>query len=166
MKKLVDGRSKVLDLMELLRSCGSLDLTATVDERAEGDGVGTGEPELSVVLTGPDTGLLTSRNGELLHAIEHLAAKILRLEPEEHEAIRFDAEEFKANRDQALRVLAKEAVAQVNATARPFTFPPMSSRERRLVHLELGPSGLRSASTGDGSRRCVVLYPKTTVRKD
>jgi len=162
MKKLVDGRSKVLDLMELLRSCGSLDLTAEVDERPKGEGAG--EPELSVVLTGPDTGLLTSRNGELLHAIEHLAAKILRLEPEEHEAIRFDAEDFKANRDRSLRLLAKEAVAQVIATARPFTFPPMSSRERRLVHLEIGPSGLRSASTGDGSRRCVVLYPKTTPK--
>ena len=41
-------------------------------------------PEITVELTGPDTPLLLARNGELLHAIEHIAAKILRLEPEEH----------------------------------------------------------------------------------
>jgi spoIIIJ-associated protein len=127
MNKLVDGRSKVLDLLELLRSCGSLDLEAAIEER---EGYGAGDERLSVELTGPDAELLTSRNGELLHAIEHLAAKILRLDPEEHDLI---------------------------------TFPPMSSRERRLLHLAIAPSGLQSASSGDGARRCVVLYPRRAV---
>jgi hypothetical protein len=37
-------------------------------------------PQITVELSGPDTPLLLARNGELLHAIEHIAAKILRLE--------------------------------------------------------------------------------------
>src|SRR5215510_3677155 len=40
-------------------------------------------PEISVEFSGPDVPLLLSRNGELLLAIEHIAAKILRYEHEE-----------------------------------------------------------------------------------
>jgi spoIIIJ-associated protein len=117
------------------------------------------EPEVSVELSGADTPLLLARNAELLHAIEHLAAKILRLEPEEHDRISVDAADFKANRDRELRASATAAIARVRAEGKPYTFAPMSSRERRLLHLALAPAGLRSASTGEGPRRSVVLYP-------
>jgi spoIIIJ-associated protein len=117
-------------------------------------------PEVSVELSGADTPLLLARNAELLHAIEHLAAKILRLEPEEHDRISVDAADFKANRDRDLRASATAAIARVRAEGQPYTFPPMSSRERRLLHLAIAPSGLRSASTGEGPRRSVVLYPE------
>jgi spoIIIJ-associated protein len=36
----------------------------------------------------------------------------------------------------------------------------MTSRERRLLHLALVPSGLPTASNGEGPRRYVVLYPE------
>jgi spoIIIJ-associated protein len=117
-------------------------------------------PEITVELTGPDTALLTARNGELLHAIEHIAAKILRLEPEEHDRISFDADRFKATRDGELRVSADAAIAQVRSSGQPFAFSTMTSRERRLLHLALKPSGLPTASSGEGPRRFVVLYPE------
>jgi spoIIIJ-associated protein len=103
--------------------------------------------------------LLLARNGELLHSIEHIAAKILRLEPEDHHRISFDAEGFKAGRDRVLTRSATQAIEQVRATGRPFAFAPMNSRERRMLHLALSGSGLPTASSGDGPRRFVVLYP-------
>ena len=48
-------------------------------------------PLVSVEFVGDDVGMLTTRNGELLLAIEHIAAKSLRLEPEDHDVIRFEA---------------------------------------------------------------------------
>ena len=43
---------------------------------------------------------------------------------------------------------------------RPFYFAPMSSRERRIVHLALrDQTDLRTESDGEGFNRCVVLYP-------
>jgi len=117
-------------------------------------------PEISVEFTGPDTSLLLARNAELLHAIEHLAAKVLRLEPEEHDRISFDAENFKLLRNRELQMIAEAAVERVRATGRSYAFPPMNSRERRLLHLALSGSGLATASTSDGPRRFVVLYPK------
>jgi spoIIIJ-associated protein len=117
-------------------------------------------PEITVELSGPDTPLLLSRNGELLHAIEHIAAKILRLEPEEHDRISFDAAGFKATRNRELDLMAEIAIQRVRATGQPYSFSPMTSRERRILHLSLAKSGLPTASSGEGPGRFVVLYPE------
>ena len=117
-------------------------------------------PQITVELSGPDTPLLIARNGELLLAIEHIAAKILRLEPEEHDQISFDADGFKATRNRELDLMAEMAIQKVRATGQPFSFSPMTSRERRILHLALAKSGLPTASSGQGPGRFVVLYPE------
>ncbi len=119
-----------------------------------------GVGRIEVEFTGPDTALLTARNGELLHALEHIAAKALRLEQDDHDRISFDADSYKAKRDRALNEAADRAIASVRTTGRPYAFPPMNSRERRLLHLALGGSGLPTASSGEVPRRFVVLYPE------
>jgi spoIIIJ-associated protein len=119
-----------------------------------------GPRALYVEFTGPDTALLTSRNGEVLNALEHIATKMLRLEPEEQDRVSFDANQFKANRDRQMRASASAAIERVRATGRPHAFPPMSSRERRMLHMLLAESGLPTASSGEGPGRFVVLYPK------
>ena len=117
-------------------------------------------PVMKVELDGPDVGMLTARNGELLLAIEHIAAKLLRLEPEQHDLVSFDADDFKVKRDFQLQEDARTGVERVLATGLPFNFPPMTSRERRLLHLALHSSGLPTASSGENPRRFVVLYPE------
>ena len=58
-----------------------------------------------------------------------------------------------------MRRSVEVGVRSVEATGRPYAFPPMNSRERRLLHLELAKSGLRTESSGEASRRFVVVYP-------
>lgn len=116
--------------------------------------------EICAEFSGPDVPLLLARNGELLLALEHVAAKILRYEHEEHDRISFDADNFKLLRHEELRLAAEAAIERVRRTGQPFSFSPMSSRERRLLHLALAPSGLPTASSGVGPRRFVVLYPE------
>lgn len=116
-------------------------------------------PLVSVDFEGDDVTMLTARNGELLLAFEHFAAKALRLEPEEHNLIRFEAAGFKTNRERNLRQAAALAVDEVRRTGRPYSFPPMSSHERRMLHLALADSGLTSASEGEGAMRHLVLQP-------
>ena len=119
-----------------------------------------GTRNLYVEFTGPDTPVLTARNGEVLNALEHVATKILRLEAEEHDRVSFDADHFKANRDRQMREWAVAAVERVRASGRPHSFPAMNSRERRSLHLILSESGLATASSGEGAGRFVVLYPE------
>ena len=130
--------------------------TTDVDEAAAKDG----PRALYVEFTGPDTTLLTARNGELLNALEHIATKILDLEPEEQDRVLFDANQFKANRDRQMRESATAAVDRVRTSGRPHAFPPMNSRERRMLHMLLAESGLPTASSGEGPGRFVVLYPQ------
>jgi spoIIIJ-associated protein len=115
--------------------------------------------QIHVDFKGPDTRLLTARNGELLNSLEYIAAKVLRLEQEEHDSIVFDADGFKARRDRDLQRSAAEAIASVKRTGKPYAFAPMSSHERRLLHMALTESGLPTASSGEPPRRYVVLYP-------
>jgi spoIIIJ-associated protein len=133
-------------------------ISDSADSAAENGGSRT----LYVEFTGPDTSVLTAHNGEVLHALEHIATKILRLEPDSHDQVSFDADHFKANRDRRLRDSAAAAVEQVRSTGRPHPFPAMNSRERRMLHLILSESGLPTASSGEGAGRFVVLYPAGT----
>ena len=116
--------------------------------------------DLYVEFTGPDTPVLTARNGEVLHALEYIATQILGLEPSEHDQVTFDADHFKANRNREMQENAAAAIERVRQTGRPHSFPPMSSRERRTLHLLLSESGLPTASSGEGPGRFVVLYPQ------
>ena len=55
---------------------------------------------------------------------------------------------------------ARTAAEQVRRTGEPYRFGPMSSRERRIVHLALREEkDLRTESDGEGGRRSVVVYP-------
>jgi spoIIIJ-associated protein len=137
----------------------SEDVSAT---NADGDSQAEteGPRSLYVEFSGPDTPALTGRNGELLSALEHIATKILRLEPEDYELVSFDADHFKANRDRQMRESASDAIEKVQLSGRPHAFPAMNSRERRMLHLLLSESGLPTASSGAGPARFVVLYPE------
>jgi len=118
-------------------------------------------PEILVELSGPDSVLLLQRSGELLRALELLTIEMLRLPGNEHEKISFDCMNHRAMRLEELRVAAKVAAERVRKSGTPYQFAPMSSRERRIVHLALRDHpDLRTESQGEGPRRCLVVYPK------
>ncbi len=113
-----------------------------------------------VELGGPDVPTLTQHNGELLRALETLAVQMLRLDQREHDLISFDAGNFKALRAQELRMAAETAAEKVLKTGVPYAFPPMNSRERRLLHLAFKEmEGVETASSGEGQDRFLAVYP-------
>jgi spoIIIJ-associated protein len=119
------------------------------------------KPEILVDLAGPDSALLLDRGGELLRALELLALEMLRLPSGEHEKVCFDCQNHRSMRIQELRAAAAVAAEKVRKTGTPYEFSPMSSRERRIVHLALrNESDLRTESQGEGMRRCLVVFPK------
>ena len=118
-------------------------------------------PEILVDLAGPDSPLLLDRGGELLRALELLALEMLRLPSGEHEKVCFDCQNHRSMRIQELRAAANVAAEKVRRTGTPYHFSPMSSRERRIVHLALrDEADLHTESEGEGLRRCLVVYPK------
>src|SRR5215471_4985365 len=118
-------------------------------------------PEILVEFSGPDAPLLLERGAELLRSIELIALEMLRLPGNEHEKISFDCMNHRAMRLEELRMAAGVAADKVRKTGVPYEFAPMSSRERRIVHLALrDQSDLHTESQGEGMRRHLVVYPK------
>ncbi len=118
-------------------------------------------PEILVEFAGPDSPLMLERGAELLRSIELIALEMLRLPGNEHEKISFDCMNHRAMRLQELRMAASVAAEKVRKTGAPYKFAPMSSRERRIVHLALrDEADLRTESEGEGLRRYVVVYTK------
>jgi len=119
------------------------------------------KPEILVDFAGPDSALLLDRGGELLRALELLALEMLRLASGEHEKICFDCQNRRSMRIQELRTAATVAAEKVRKTGTPYHFSPMSSRERRIVHLALrDEADLHTESEGEGAERRLVVYPK------
>jgi len=119
------------------------------------------KPEILVDFSGPDSAMLLDRGGELLRALELLALEMLRLPSGEHEKVCFDCQNRRSMRIQELRAAATVAAEKVRKTGSPYEFNPMSSRERRSVHLALrDEADLRTESEGEGAHRRLVVYPK------
>lgn len=119
-----------------------------------------GDAEVLADLDGRDKELLLEHGAELLKAFEHLAFKALRLEPALHEKIHIDSGGYRALRFEELRMTARVAAERVQTSHQPFRLNPMSSRERRIVHLALKDmAGVRTESIGVGEERQVVIHP-------
>lgn len=157
-----DGDRACAELKRFLDSfvpASGLELTYAISSQVASGDLGQGE-EILVSFEGPDQGLLLERNAELLLALEHIAHRWLRLDPSLHDRVRLDCGDFRATRLEELKLSARVAAQRVRETGQPFRFNPMSSRERRVIHLELNSaSDVRTVSEGSGDRRQLVIYP-------
>ena len=118
------------------------------------------DPDVVVKFSGPEVELLLSNKAEVLLALEFLTMEALRMPPEDHSRLCFDANDYRLMRIEELRLSAATAAERVKQTQRPFHFNPMSSRERRIIHLCLrNETAIRSESTGTGPFRQVVVLP-------
>ena len=117
-------------------------------------------PNLWVRFSGPDLELLLANKAELLLALEQITMEMLRMPGEDHTLLCFDANDYRLLRIEELRLSALTAAERVKKTRTPFHFSPMTSRERRILHLALrNDSDVRSESLGTGPGRQVVVYP-------
>lgn len=147
--------------LEKIIRAGKLELNVSVRTAAPSGSRDEGEPEVFADLNGKDKEILMARGGEVLKALEQLVFRALNLEPAYHEKIHLDCGGFRALRFEELRMTARVAAERVIASRQPFQLNPMSSRERRIVHLALKDMpGVRTESAGTGEERHIVIHPK------
>jgi spoIIIJ-associated protein len=145
------------EFLEQIVRTGEFQLVVTVRTAVADD---SNDAEVIADIDGKDKELLLERGAELLRALEHLAFRALRLEPAFHEKIHVDCGGYRALRFEELRMTARVAAERVQASKQSFKLNPMSSRERRIVHLTLKEiPGIRTESVGMGEERQVVIHP-------
>ena len=159
---LQQAAQKIAGFLATLNKLGGLRLKYRI---TAGDGArdpeGIEGRQIYVELAGPDVPLVTQHNGELLRALETIAGQILRLDQREGDLVSFDADNFKAMRAAELRLQAETAADKVIRSGVPYAFPPMNSRERRLLHMAFRDiEGVETASSGEGQDRFLAVYPE------
>ena len=146
--------------LESLVRLSGFDLKVSVRSVPAENAPAASDAEVLADLDGKDKEILLERGAEVLKAFEHLAFRALRLEPAYHEKIHIDSGGYRALRFEELKMTARVAAERVQASRQPFRLNPMSSRERRIVHLALKDMpGIRTESVGMGEDRQVVIHP-------
>ena len=120
----------------------------------------TEEEQVAIVQinTGKDF-LFTQPNAQPLLALQHLLRMMLRKEfPDFSKKLLVDMGGFRQEQQTALEKVAKEAIWQAKASGNSVHLSPMSSFERRCIHMLVADEpNLMSESTGTGDSRHVVI---------
>lgn len=104
--------------------------------------------------------LLIGKRGETLRAIQRLLRIILLKEFEERFFLHLDVNDYRKKKKEYLEELADEVADEVSLVQEAKALPPMSSYERRIIHLALSERGdVVTESEGEEPRRRVVVKP-------
>ena len=105
-------------------------------------------------LSGEDSHIMLSENGELLDAFETILFQVYGRELDREHRFVCDADGFRQTRKAELHAMAKFAAKNVRDKGAPFTFGVLNSTERRIIHLVLSrEDDLVTESVGDGRDR-------------
>ena len=97
----------------------------------------------------------------MLSALDHLINQAFGRALPPGERIVCDVQNFRATREAELRAMARHAAERVRTTQTAFTFGPMNSNERRVIHLSLAEEpDLHTESIGEGNARRLKVSPK------
>jgi spoIIIJ-associated protein len=114
-----------------------------------------------IEIHGQDLGIMVSRRGEALTAMQYMARMIVARKLGRPLPVIVDVEGFRRRREQQLRRMARRAAEQAVERGRTVTLEPMPANERRIIHIELrGHEGVTTESVGIGRQRKVTVIPK------
>lgn len=114
---------------------------------------------LSVLVPEGDESIqgLVGKDGKTLEALQELTRLAVLSSTGQRSRLILDIADHRVQRAEALRELAREAIAKVEADGSDHHMDPMSPYERKIVHDVVAESGLYSESEGEGPRRHVVI---------
>jgi spoIIIJ-associated protein len=118
------------------------------------------ESGLHVECHGADVGALIGRFGQTIDAIQYLANAIVAKRGGERVEVTIDAEGYRERRREMLERLAVRSADRVLESGEAVELDPMSSVERKIVHVRLQDvDGVETSSTGAEPNRHVVVSP-------
>ncbi|MBX3185323.1 MAG: KH domain-containing protein [Polyangiaceae bacterium] len=118
------------------------------------------ELEINLEITGPDSGRIIGKKGQVLGALQFLTNRVVNRPGLEKRHILVDAEGYRSRRDDSLATMARRLGKQAVTDGKIITFEPMNPRDRRVVHLALAKfDGVVTKSDGEGDDRRVQIIP-------
>lgn len=115
-------------------------------------------------ISGSDAGVLIGHHGETLDALQYLTNLAANKREEDEESrgycrITVDVENYRAKREETLRILARRMASRVLKYKKSMTLEPMNPYERRIIHSEVQKiDGVSTNSIGADNNRRVVIF--------
>ena len=107
-----------------------------------------------------DASQLIGQSGSNLNDLQKILRLLVVKKDPETPPILLDINGYREKREQFLKELSKEIAEQVIRDKKSVMLQPMSSYERRIVHLELaGRSDIVTESIGEEPERRIVIRP-------
>ena len=133
----------------------ALGIAASVEEY-EGD-----EGEIILDIVGDELGLLIGRHGRTLDALQILVAAITNRKLGYRYPVVVDVSGYRHRRRMKLEEMAVRAAERAARQRRSVQLRPMTSFERRIIHIALrNDKRVFTESEGDEPRRMVVVHPQ------
>lgn len=119
-----------------------------------------GAEDFLVDISGDDLGILIGRRGQTLDALEYLAGIAAFPGGATRKHVEVDAEGYKERRRKQIERVALHKADEVVKRGRPGQLNPMTSAERKIVHLALRDrTDVSTESEGREPNRAVVISP-------
>lgn len=117
-------------------------------------------PILVVSIQVEDANQLIGQSGSNLNDLQRVLRLLIAKKDPEAPFFLLDINGYREKREAFLKDLSQEIAEQVAKTRKSVMLQPMSSYERRIVHLELAEkSDIVTESVGEGPERRVVIRP-------
>lgn len=139
-------------LQEILDKMGFMAITEVVE--GEGDRIGLN-------IKGEGLGRVIGKEGATLQALQLVIGAILSKEEGGAVRVDIDADGYKKKHEEALKRLATNAARDVEKSKQEKALPPMSARDRRIIHMALKDNPkIQTFSKGEGRERRLIIAPK------
>ena len=126
----------------------------------------TGEDENIVcnIQTKDDSNFLIGQHGLNLQAMQHIARLLVRKKTSEKIHFVLDVNSYRQNKNQSIIEAARQAAEEAIMEKRSVIMKPMSTYERRLVHIEIAKNeAVITESIGEGESRKIVIKPASEI---
>ncbi len=119
------------------------------------------EDGVAIQFTTDEPGILIGYHGQALQALQLLIAMIGFKKNGEWTRVLVNIGDYREKREESLTNMAKSLAQKVKFSGTSQSLPPMSSAERRIIHLALADDQeVETVSESEGRDRHVVIKPK------
>ena len=116
---------------------------------------------IHVDIHGNDLGILIGRRSETLNAFQYISSLMVGKEAQQWVQLVIDVEGYRDRRENQLRRMARRMAEQAIKTGRRQILEPMSSSERRVIHIALRDHpAVTTESMGEDPHRKVTIIPR------
>lgn len=137
---------------------GFMDLDCQIDVKREEEN--SRANLMALVYTPENAKFLIGKNGQNLKALEHIIKVVVLKNNRDVNNISLDVNDYKKSRASHVIELAKEVVGRVRNLQKAEALTPMSSYERKIIHMELASyPDVTTESVGEGPQRRIIIKP-------